>query len=125
MRSFYLILALVALTGCQGLQKPGLSFSDARFAAGPLIVQRGERFYLQYRRELKYGRHSLSSVLYVKKTKDAGYYFFSVPISHVEWGCLVERPLAYDELEDFARHGQIYWLDPDGTKHVIPVKPDA
>src|SRR5207253_3252214 len=101
------------------------SFSDARFAEGPVIIQRGEHFYLRYRRSLEDGRYPLLSVLYVKKTKVAGYYFFSVPISHVEWGSLVERPLAYDELEGFARHGQVYWLDPDGTKHPIPVKPDA
>ena len=67
----------------------------------------------------------LQSSLDVKKTKDAGYYFFSVPIGHLEWGNLVERPLAYDDLEEFARRGRIYWLDPDGTKHPIPVRPDA
>gem|GEM_PF-6293607 len=45
--------------------------------------------------------------------------------SHVEWGNLVERPLAYDDLEELARRGQIYWLDPDGTKHTIPVRREA
>jgi hypothetical protein len=48
-----------------------------------------------------------------------------VRISHVEWGNLVERPLAYDGLEDHARRGQVYWLDPDGTKHPIQVRPEA
>lgn len=90
-----------------------------------MIIQRGEHFYLRYRRALENGRFPLLAVLYVKKTKEAGYYFFSEPISHFEWGNLVERPLAYDELEEFARRGQIYWLDPDGTKHPIPIRPDA
>jgi len=114
----------MVLTGCQSLQ-PGLSLKEARLAEGPVLIQRGEHFYLRYRRALENGRFPLLSVLYVKKTKDAGYYFFSVPISHLEWGNLIERPLAYDDLEEFARGGRIYWLDPDGTKHPIPVRPDA
>ena len=114
----------MVLTGCQSLQ-PGLSLKEARLAEGPVLIQRGEHFYLRYRRALKNGRFPLLSLLEVKKTKDAGYYFFSVPISHLEWGNLIERPLAYDNLEEFARRGRIYWLDPDGTKHPIPIRPDA
>jgi hypothetical protein len=128
MRSFCLILALVVLTGCQGdpgVPEPGLSFSQAQLAEAPVIIQRGERFYLRYRRALKDGGPNLLSVLCVKKTEDAGYYYFTIPVSHVEHGCLMERSLASDGLEDLARRGQIYWLDPDGTTHVIPVKPDA
>jgi len=64
-------------------------------------------------------------VVYVKKTKDAGYYFFSVPISHPEWGELVEHPLAYDDLEEQAQRRSIYWLDPDGTKHPLPVRKES
>jgi hypothetical protein len=123
MRAVLPMLILAGLTACQSLRSPGISLKDARMAEGPVIIQRGDHFYLRYRRALEDGgRYPLLSVLYVRKTKDAGYYFFSVPISHVEWGSLVERPLAYDELEDFAGRGQIYWLDPDGTKHQIPVR---
>ena len=125
MRTIFLTLSLIMLTGCKSWQSPGLSLKDARLAEGPVVVQRGEHFYLRYRREVEDGRFPLLSVLYVKKTKEAGYYFFSVPISHVEWGNLIERPLAYDGLEELARSGRIYWLDPDGTKHPIPVRPDA
>jgi hypothetical protein len=124
MRALLLTVSLMVLTGCQSLQ-PGLSLKEARLAEGPVLIQRGEHFYLRYRRALKNGRFPLLSVLYVKKTKDAGYYFFSVPISHLEWGNLIERPLAYDNLEEFARRGRIYWLDPDGIKHPIPVRPDS
>jgi hypothetical protein len=45
------------------------------------------------------------------KTDDAGLYFFSRPVSHVDWGCREERPLAYDGFEELARGGKIYWLD--------------
>ena len=120
-----LALPLLILAGCQSFESPGLSLKDARFAEGPIIVQRGEHFYLRYRRDVEDGHYPLLSALWVKKAKDAGYYFFGVPISHTEWGELVERPLAYDGLEEFARRGQIFWLDPDGTKHPIPVRPDA
>ncbi len=113
----------MVLTGCQNT--PGLSLSDARLAEGPVIVQRGGHYYLRYRRALEEGNPPLFAVLYVKKTTEAGYYFFSVPTSHREWGNLIERPLAYDGLEALARRGEVYWLDPDGTKHPIPVRPDT
>lgn len=125
MRALLITLTLVVLTGCRSVQKPGLSLNDAQLAEGPVIIQRGEHFYLRYRRALEDGRFPLRAMLYVKKKEEAGYYFFSGRISHVEWGNLVERPLAYDDLEEFARRGQIYWLDPDGTKHPIPIRPDA
>jgi hypothetical protein len=125
MRTLLLTLTLMVLTGCQSFQKPGLSLKDARLAEGPVIIQRGDHFYLRYRRALESRGFTLLLVPYVKKTKNAGFYFFSIPTSHVEWGNLIERPLAYDGLEQLARRGQIYWLDPDGTKHPIPIRPDS
>jgi len=113
---------MLILSGCHSLPKPRLSLKEAHFAEGPIIIQRGERFYLRYRRALEGNRFPFLSLLYVHKTPDAGYYYFSVPISHVDWGNLVERPLAYDDLEEQARGGRIYWLDPDGAKHPIPIK---
>jgi hypothetical protein len=117
----FTLLALV-LAGCQ--LEPGVSLKEARMAEGPVILQRGDRFYLHYRRSIDHGRMNLLSLLSVKKTKDAAFYFLTIPLSHIEWGEVVERPLAYDRTEDFARHGQVYWLDPDGTKHPIPVQTD-
>jgi hypothetical protein len=126
MRVLLLSLVLATLCGCGSLPTPGVSLSDARFADGPVIIQRGEHFYLRYRRALEAGRFSHGNpILVAKKTKDAGYYYFSTPISHMEWGNLVERPLAYDELEDLAQLGKVYWLDPDGTKHPLQIRPDA
>jgi hypothetical protein len=81
MRALFLTASLMVLMGCQSLQ-PGLSLKEPRLAEGPVLIQRGEHFYLRYRRALNNGRFPLLSVLDVKKTKDAGYYFFSRPISH-------------------------------------------
>jgi hypothetical protein len=125
MRGLLLIVTLTTLSGCHFAETPGISLKAARLVEGPVIIQRGEHFYLRYRRALEDGRFPLRSMLYVKKTKDAGYYFFSVPISHLEWGALVERPLAYDDLEEQAQRRSIYWLDPDGTKHPLPVRRES
>lgn len=87
-----------------------------------MIVQRGEHFYLRYRRALEGNKFVLRAPLVAKKTDGAGYYYFIGKISHPEWGNLIERPLAFDGLEEFAKQGRIYWLDPDGSKHGIPLK---
>jgi hypothetical protein len=123
MRSLPLSLCLIFLVGCQ--DTPGMSLKNARLAEGPVILHRDGHYYLRYRRALEDGQYPLLALLHVRKTDDAGYYFFGVRISHVEWGNLIERPLAYDELEDLAARNQIYWLDPDGTKYPIPVRPDS
>jgi hypothetical protein len=116
-------LAVVVLTGCRSLPEPGVAMSKAGFAEGPIIIQRGEHFYLRYRRALPHGRFTFGNpFLVAHKAEDAGYYYFSAPISHTEWGNLVERPLAYDEFEDFARRGNVFWLDPDGTKHPLQIR---
>jgi hypothetical protein len=125
MRGLLLIAAVTTLCGCHFAERPGISLKAARLVEGPVIIQRGEHFYLRYRRALEDGHFQMRSVVYVKKTKDAGYYFFSVPISHPEWGELVERPLAYDDLEEQAQRRSIYWLDPDGTKHPLPVRKES
>ena len=125
MRPLFLTLTLAVVAGCQSLETPGISLAAARFAEPPVIVQRGQHYYLRYRRAVDDDGLTLLSVLYARKADDAGFYFFSVPISHVEWGCLVERPLAYDRFVDFARRGRVYWLDPDGSRHQLQVRPDA
>src|SRR5436190_15092665 len=72
-----LILTLMAAAGCQSSQKPGLALKEARLAEGPVIIQRGNHFYLRYRRALEDDRFQLRVLVYVRKTKEAGYYFFS------------------------------------------------
>ncbi|MEY2466230.1 MAG: hypothetical protein QOD03_751 [Verrucomicrobiota bacterium] len=123
MRAFFLIaVVFLGLTGCQSPLKPGLSLNDAKFAEGPMLIQRGDRFYLRYRRALEPKGPTLLSLLQSKKVGDAAYYYFSTPVSHTEWGNLIERPLAYDGYEELAEHGRIFWLDPNGKTHVIPIQ---
>jgi hypothetical protein len=122
MRTVFTLIMCALFSGCVSAPSPGLSLKDARVIEGPVLIERSGHVYLRYRRALEERGLTLASVLYHKKTQDAAYYFFSVPISHAEWGNLVERPLAYDQTEEFARKGRVFWLDPDGTTHSIPLK---
>ena len=96
--------------------------TEIGFAEGPIVVQRGNRFYLRYRKALNEDRFGLASPLVAKRTATGGYFYFARPISHPEWGNLIEVPLAYYRFEDFARHERIFWLDPDGTTHALPIQ---
>jgi len=122
MRSILIVVLCALLSGCVSAPSPGLSLKDARVVEGPVLIERSGHVYLRYRRALEERGLTLLSMLYQKKTGDAAYYFFSVPISHPEWGNLIERPLAYDGTEELARKGRVFWLDPDGSKHSIPLK---
>lgn len=118
---FILFISLnLILSGCMSPLPPGLSLKDARMAEGPVLIERSGHVYLRYRRSLEEQGFTLLSLVDHRKTKEEAYYYFSIPISHAEWGNLVERPLAYDQTEDMARAGRVFWLDPDGTKHPIP-----
>src|SRR5689334_19985948 len=119
MRIPVLILLCALLSGCFS-PRPGLSLKDARVVEGPILIERSGHVYLRYRRAD--GRFALYSVLYHRKAGDNVYYYFSVPISHPEWGNLIERPLAYDGTEEMARKGRVFWLDPDGSSHTIPFR---
>jgi hypothetical protein len=121
MRTVLMVVFCALLSGCLA-PSPGLSLRDARVVEGPVLIERSGHVYLRYRRALEERGLTLRSVLNHKKTKDAAYYFFSGPISHPEWGNLIERPLAYDGTEEFARTGRVFWLDPDGSAHPIPLK---
>jgi len=123
-RWFYLfaIIIPIAWTGCRSVPSPGLSLKDANMAEGPVLIQRGDHFYLRYRRNIDPQGQNLLSPLVSKRKGDAVYYYFTIPTTSTEWGNLVERPLAFDGYEDFARQGQVYWLDPDGATHLVPVR---
>lgn len=100
---------------------PGVALQDVKFSVQPHIVKRGDYYYLRYQIATEPGEVlPLRMVLGSKKGKNKGYYYFSIPISHVERGNLVERPLADDQLEDFARQKAVYWLNPDGSE--IPLE---
>ena len=124
MRIPLLIVFCSLLSGCFA-PKPGLSLKNAHVVEGPVLIERSGHVYLRYRRGLNERGLTLLSLLYHKKTGDTAYYYFSIPISHVEWGNLIERPLAYDGTEEMARRARVFWLDPDGATHPIPLRKEA
>jgi len=120
---FLAITLLVALTGCKSMTpRPGLSLAEAKMAEGPVLIQRGERFYLHYRRDVDPSGMTLQSVLKSRRIGDGAYYYFTGPVSAPEWGNIIERPLAFDGYEDLARRGRIFWLDPGGKTNAIPIR---
>ena len=124
-RTLILSMSLLVLMGCRE-PKPDVSLKDANLAEGPVIIQRGEmNFYLRYRRAPRNETNFVigTLILGVKKTGDAGYYFFDIK-SKPDFGELIERPLCWDGMQELASHGQIYFLEPDGTKYKIPIKSD-
>jgi hypothetical protein len=86
-----------------------------------VIIQRGDDFYLRYRPAQK--SLIITLVLEAKKMTNAGCYFFGVN-SKPGFDKVVERPLVSDGFDQFARRGEIFWLEPDGTKYKIPVQRD-
>lgn len=123
MRTASIILSLsFLLSACANVPSSNISLKEARFAERPVLIERSGHVYLRYRISLEERGAPLRRLLYHKKTEEAAYYFFSQSISHPEWGELVERPLAYDQTEDLARKNRVFWLDPDGTSHPIPIR---
>lgn len=115
-----IFVAGFVLTGCSTTPRPtgviSAEVKDGPFAEGPYIVKRADLYYLRYRAALEDGHLSLLRDVLALKTRDKAYYFFSVPISHPEWGNLKERPLAYDGFAEFARQDAVYWLNPEGSE---------
>ena len=91
-------------------------------------MKRGDRYYLHYRMALEKEHVTLPMIVQTKKTKDKAYYYFSGPLSHFEWGGIVERPLEFDEFTEFARRNAVYFLNPDGSEVKLEIReaePDA
>ncbi|MEW6304442.1 MAG: hypothetical protein AB1705_13275 [Verrucomicrobiota bacterium] len=123
MRVIGLLILCLLVGGCEIVPSPGTALRDADVVEGPVLIQRGDRFYLRYRRAI--GDLGLALPLVAKLGKDAGYYYFGGNVSHPEWGNLIERPLDFDGFTELARTGRVFWLDPDGMTHPIPVRKDA
>jgi hypothetical protein len=113
-------LSLLLLAGCRS-PKSLVSLKDGDLAEGPVIIQRGDHFYLHYRPSQK--SLIVTLVLEAKKTSDAGFYYFSIG-SKPGFDVAVEHPLASDGLEQLARGGQVFWLEPDGAKSKMPIQLD-
>jgi hypothetical protein len=124
-RTFTIILLLV-LSGCGSVRpEPRIPLANIRLAEGPVLIQRGERYYLRYRRDIANQPMPLYVAVERRKEADAAYFFFTIALSRPEWGAVYEWPLATEPYETFARGGRIFWLDPDGTKHPIPVRRES
>lgn len=105
------------------LPKPGVALQEVQFEEGPYIVRRGENFYLHYRIALdRGGEMNMRMGVGAKKVKNKGYYYFIAPVSQPERGNVIERPLAIDELTEFAQRRAIYWLNPDGSEIYLEIK---
>ena len=102
---------------------PGTALQDVAFAVRPHIVKRNDDYVLRYRIRVPEGEQPpLARALVARAGSEKGYYYFSIPVSHPERGQLVERPLAEDGLEDFARKNAVYWLDPDGSEVPLEIR---
>jgi hypothetical protein len=123
MRIPVLMLFCALLSGCVFPKPgPGLSLNAANVVEGPVLIERSGHVYLRYRRGIaKRGFTPLACVFH-KETRDSFFFYFSVPVSHTEWGNLIELPLGYYEREEMARNGRVFWLDPDGSTHTIPLR---
>ena len=109
--------------GCSMQPNPGVALQDVRFSERPHIVMRGGNYYLRYRIATEHGgMKPLRMLLCARKGQGKGYYFFSVPVSHVEPGDVVERPLADDDFTELARRNAVYWLNPDGSEVPLDAK---
>jgi hypothetical protein len=97
-----LILVFVAF-GCSVIYRPGSSMTDVAFTIHPYIGEKSGFYYLTYQINKNDKESQLLRVIYHKTKNDRAYYFFSVPISHPEFGMLMERPLEKDGLTDFAK----------------------
>ena len=106
----------VAACASAMLPEPWVHFKEAPFAEKPRIVRRENAFYLRYRMTLQQAGVTPRYVLVAKKTADKAYYYLGRPVSHPEYGNLVERPLAFDGLTEFAQRNAVYWLNPDGSE---------
>ena len=125
MRIAMILACLTVCGGCNMAAQPRIPLERAAMAEGPVLIQRGEHYYLRYRRSIEGENLPLRLAIETRKDADAAYYFFAASVSQPEWGQLIERPLAIDDFDGYARNGHVYWLDPDGRKHAIPVRQDG
>ena len=102
-------------------KQPGSNLGDTRFKVFPHILKEGESYFLCYQIAMKPIK-PLVKVLYSKIHEGKAYYFFSVPISHEEYGALVKRNVSEDGFTTYAKNGAVYWLNKDGTETHLETK---
>ncbi len=126
MKYFIAMAFLFSLAGCIHLEPPGVALNDVRFAESPYILKRDGNYYLHYRISLDDGHvKPVQMVLYARKSDGKAYYWFSVPISHPEYGQTIERPLACDGFTEYAEQNAVYWWNPDYSETRLEIKEES
>ncbi|MBI3218339.1 MAG: hypothetical protein HYZ44_02400 [Bacteroidetes bacterium] len=119
--AIFVVIGLIA--SCASLPKPGTSLDDIEFSIFPHIVKRDGKYFLQYQISLtENGKPHLVRIVYSDIIEGKAYYFFSAPISHFEKGQIIERSLEIDGLTDFAKRGDVYWLNKDKTEIKLKIE---
>lgn len=97
------------------LPKAGANLNEIDFVTPPYISKKGSSYFLCYQINAAV-KSPLVRVLRAHKSEEKAYYFFSIPISHVEQGKPVSRDLSTDGLVENAKKDNIYWLNRDGSE---------
>lgn len=85
-------------------------------------MKRMNQYFLRYQIDIGEGPEKpLKMLLGSRDNGKRGYYYFTIPISHLENGHLVERNIRDDGLEAFIQGEGIFWLDPDGSESRLDV----
>ena len=124
MYSTAIVLILFSIIGCKTNNIPGSSLSDVEFVIFPHILKKNEIYYLEY--QLKSTKQAntapLVRLLGSKIVGEKAYYFFSSPISHIDFGVIVERDVSIDGFTDYAKKDSIYWLNSDKSEIKLKIE---
>lgn len=102
--------------------QPGVALQKVNFKVMPHIVKKANAHVLCYQINIEEeSQKPLRMLLGSSDNGKKGYYYFTVPISHLESGHLVEHDIQDDGLEAFVHGEGIFWLDPDGSESRLDV----
>ena len=111
----YIIIVLFSLQSCKVTKAPLRSIDEYNFIIYPIVLKKGNSFYLQYQFDvqMKNGIYTLKTGVSSKITKDKLYYYFSSSTSFSDYGEIHE--IAIDSTS-YIEKNAIYWLNPDNTE---------
>ena len=114
---YFLLILISIIISCKVTYEPGKSLSEIQFDIYPCITKINNKFYLIYQLKSSHKSSSapLLSFLESRVISGKAYYFFTVPISHIDFGKKVERDIAIDNFVSYAENDEIYWLNKDKT----------
>lgn len=102
--------------------KPNGSLADISFVVPPHIIKLESNYYLRYQIDVSNENIALVRIVYTQIKDNKAYYFFSIPISHTEFGREVLRPLSNDGFTEYAKKDAVYWLNEDGSSVKLEIK---